>query len=110
MGLPAKTPGVSADWSFRGSPLVSRLGDKEAFPGERLVVVSSPFFPHRLSTGYGSPFAEVVKTVNGTAIKNLAHLVEVLRDCKDEFVTIEFAGPRRGDAGVPPRGNGVGNG
>ena len=87
---------------FRGSPLVSRLGDKEAFPGERLVVVSSPFFPHKLATGYGSPFAEVVKTVNGTAIKNLGHLVEVLRDCKDEFVTVEYEG-RGGETQVFPR-------
>ena len=87
---------------YRGSPLVSRLGDKESFPGERLVVVSSPFFPHKLSKGYGSPFGEVVKTINGTAIKNLDHLVEVLRDCKDEFVTIEFAG-RGGETLVFPR-------
>ncbi len=41
------------------------MGEKEHFPGERLVVVSSPFFPHKLAKGYGSPFAEVVKTVNG---------------------------------------------
>ena len=25
-------------------------------------------------------------------IKNLKHLVEVLRDCKDEFIVFEFAG------------------
>jgi hypothetical protein len=72
------------------SPLVTRLGDKPAFDGERLVVVSSPFFPHKLSTGYSAPNYQVVKTVNGIHIKNLPHLVEVLRDSKDEFITIEF--------------------
>jgi len=72
------------------SPLLKREGDKPAFDGERLVVVSSPFFPHKLSKGYSSPFAQVVKTVNGVAIKNLDHLVEVLRDSKDEFITIQF--------------------
>ena len=36
--------------------------------------------------------AKVVKTVNGTPIRNLAHLVAVLRDCKDEFVVFEFQG------------------
>ena len=87
---------------YRGSPLVSRVGDKQAFPGERLVVVSSPFFPHKLSKGYGSPFADVVKAVNGTTIKNLEHLVAVLRDCRDEFVTIEFYG-RGGETLVFPR-------
>jgi hypothetical protein len=32
----------------------------------------------------------VVKTVNGIPIKNLGHLVEVLRDTKGRFITIEF--------------------
>jgi S1-C subfamily serine protease len=73
-----------------GNPLVTRIGDKQAFPDERLVVVASPFFPHKASAGYSNPAGLVVKSVNGTRIKNLNHLVEVLRDCKDEFVAIEF--------------------
>jgi hypothetical protein len=36
----------------------------------------------------------VVKAVNGVAVKNLRHLVEVLRDNRDEFVIFDFA--RRG--------------
>ena len=75
-----------------GSPLMTRLGDKPAFDREGLVVICSPLFPHKLSRGYGNPFGEVVKTVNGIPVKNLAHLVEVLRDSKDEFVTVEFYG------------------
>jgi hypothetical protein len=74
----------------RGSPLLRRMGDKPAFDGEGLVVVSSPFFPHKLSNGYSNPISRVVKTVNGRPIHNLAHLVEVLRECKDEFITIDF--------------------
>jgi S1-C subfamily serine protease len=73
-----------------GSALMTRLGDKPAFEGEGLVVVSSPFFPHKLSKGYSSPLGQVVKTVNGLPIKNLNHLVEVLRDSKDEFIRFEF--------------------
>jgi S1-C subfamily serine protease len=75
-----------------GSPLITRIGDKPAFEHEGLVVISSPFFPHRLSKGYANPFMEIVKTVNGIPIKNLGHLVEVLRDSKDEFIIIEFYG------------------
>ncbi|MEO7796374.1 MAG: serine protease, partial [Opitutaceae bacterium] len=67
-----------------------RRGDKPAFPGEQLVVVSSPFFPHKLSTGYSNPFTRVVESVNGKHVNNLNHLVELLRDTKEEFVTIEF--------------------
>jgi S1-C subfamily serine protease len=73
-----------------GSPLMTRAGARPAFEGERLVVVCSPFFPHKLSQGYNSPMGFVVKSVNGTPIKNLSHLVEVLRDAKDEFITIDF--------------------
>ncbi len=75
-----------------GSPLATRRGDSPAFAGEELVVVSSPFFPHRLSKGYDNPISRVVRTVNGVEIRNLKHLVEVLRDLQDEFVTFEYAG------------------
>jgi len=30
-----------------------------------------------------------VKKVNGIPVKNLNHLVEILRDARDEFITIE---------------------
>jgi len=73
-----------------GSPLVRRIGDKPAFEGESLVVVSSPFLPHKLSKGYSNPVSQVVKTINGRPIKNLCHLVEVVRDSKDQYMTIEF--------------------
>jgi S1-C subfamily serine protease len=73
-----------------GNPLLTRIADRQAFPGERLVMVASPFFPHKVSAGYSNPAGLVVRSVNGTRIKNLNHLVEVLRDCKDEFVAIEF--------------------
>jgi hypothetical protein len=78
--------------ALRGNPLIARLGDKQAFEGERLVVVASPFFPHSLSKGYSSHVGQVVKAVNGHPIKNLRHLIEVLRDNKDEFITIDFGG------------------
>ncbi len=75
-----------------GSPLVIRRGDKPAFAGESLAVVSSPFFPHKLSKGYSNPVAHIVDSVNGVHVKSLNHLVGVLRDATDEFVTIEFEG------------------
>lgn len=82
---------IGRGWLIReGSELIARLNDKPAFDGESLVVVASPFFPHKLSKGYSSPQGEVVKTVNGVRIKNLNHLVEVLRDSKDKFIRFEF--------------------
>ena len=76
--------------SMGGSPLIKRMFDAPAFPGEKFVVVSSPFFPHKLAKGYSPPVAQTVKTVNGVRIKNLEHLVQTVRDSKDEFITIEF--------------------
>jgi S1-C subfamily serine protease len=75
------------------SPLITRMTDAPAFAGEELVTVPSPFFPHKLVKGYGSPAGAVVRAVNGIPIKNLRHLVEVLRDAKDQFVTFEFTQP-----------------
>ena len=82
---------TAATFAFRGSPLLSRLGDKPAFDGERLVVASSPFLTNKIADGYSSPMSHVVTSVNGIPIKNLEHLVAILRDSKDEFITIEFA-------------------
>jgi len=95
--------GRFAAWlSGMGSPLLARAGDKPAFPGEELVVVPSPFFPHKVSTGYADPYYQVVKEINGIHVKNLAHLVEILRDSKDEFIRIEFDN-RFGETLVFPR-------
>jgi S1-C subfamily serine protease len=85
-----------------GSPLLSRRADSPAFEGEELVVVPTPFFSHALSRNYTVPLLRPVKTVNGIAVKNLRHLVEIIRDSKDEFIVIEFAG-RAAETLVFPR-------
>jgi S1-C subfamily serine protease len=87
---------------FAKSPLITRALDPPDADLEELVVISSPFFPHKLSTGYSSPAGSVVYSVNGTRIKSLAHLVAVLRDLKDPFVTFEFD-QKGGEALVFPR-------
>jgi len=84
------------------SPLSVRRAERPAFPGEALVVVSSPFFPHKLSKGYSQAQSSVVDKVNGIAIKNLEHLVAVLRDAAEDFIVFEFAG-RRYETPVFPR-------
>ncbi|HVU35858.1 MAG TPA: trypsin-like peptidase domain-containing protein [Opitutaceae bacterium] len=89
-------------FSFMSNPLLTRRGDRPAFPGERLVVVSSPFFPHKLSKGYDNPMGRVIDSVNGKHVNNLASLVQMLRDSKDAYVTIRFAG-RGSEAIVLPR-------
>lgn len=80
-----------------GNPLVTRHGDRPAFPGEQLVVISSPFFPHDLAKGYDEAAFSVVEEVNGIKIKNLLQLVAVLREAKDEYLRIVFVGRRHED-------------
>jgi hypothetical protein len=75
-----------------GSPVVARDSDRVAFAGEELVVVSATMMQHPMTRGYSDPFALVVNDVDGVPIKNLRHLVEVLRDGKGEFLTIRFCG------------------
>jgi S1-C subfamily serine protease len=67
-----------------------RLNERTRFPGEELVVVTSPLFNHKIAKGYSDPVGQVVKEVNGTPVKNLKHLVALLRDCKDEYLTFRF--------------------
>jgi S1-C subfamily serine protease len=72
-------------------PLMTRRLDRARFPDEELVVVTAPMFSHAISKGYDNPLGQVVKDVNGVAIKNLRHLVETLRDAKGEYLRIRFA-------------------
>jgi S1-C subfamily serine protease len=73
-----------------GSPLFSRLGEPPDANRDELVIIPSPLFPHALSKGYGDPAGAIVRSINGTALRSLAHAVALLRDLKDEFVTFEF--------------------
>jgi hypothetical protein len=75
---------------FLKSPLVTQGFDPPTAEREDLAVVASPFFPDKLANGYGSALGLVVGSINGVHVRSLAHLVAVLRDLKDPFVTIEF--------------------
>jgi S1-C subfamily serine protease len=74
-----------------GSPLATRRSDLPRFEGEELVAVTAPMFPHRIAKGYDNALSKIVKDINGVEIKNLRHLVEVLRDSKQKYTTIHFA-------------------
>jgi len=82
--------GTMNSYGFNGSPLVTRRGESPSAERDELVVVSAPFFPHKLVNGYGSRYGSVVYAINGTAVRSLSHLVALLRDVADEFVTIHF--------------------
>lgn len=89
-------------YSFNASPLVTRRGDGPDAEREELVVIGAPFFPHKLVAGYSNRFGSVVSSVNGIKIKSLRHLVQTLRDLKDDLVVLRFD-QRYGETMVLPR-------
>ncbi len=101
MGITNSAPLMNA-LAFNASPLVTRRGDQPDAQREELVVVSSPFFPHKLVTGYGNRFGSVIYSINKVPVRSLRHLVALLRDLKDELVVIHFD-QRAGETIVLPR-------
>jgi hypothetical protein len=87
------SPALSHYLAERGSPLVARINDNPAFAGEELVMMPSTFFSSPLTKGYSDPQLRVVKSLNGVPVRNLLHLVGLLRDSRDPYVIIEFADP-----------------
>ena len=75
----------------RPSPLVTRRFDKPSFEDEELVIVASPLFPHRITRGYDDPNRAVLSEINGVQVRNLRHLVEILRDNRDTQISFKFA-------------------
>ena len=75
------------------SPIVIRMNDNVSFEGEELVGVFSPMFSHRITKGYNTKATGmgIVSHINDVPVKNLVHLVELLRDNRDQFVIFRFA-------------------
>jgi S1-C subfamily serine protease len=88
--------------SFIASPLVTRRGEPADANREELVVISSPFFPHKLVSGYSNRPGSVIYSVNKIPVRSLRHLVTLLRDMKDELIVIHFD-QRSGETIVLPR-------
>ena len=88
--------------AYNASPLMTRRGEQPDAQREELVIVTSPFFPHKLVTGYGNRFASVVYSINKVPVRSLRHLVTLLRDLKDDLVVIHFD-QRAGETMVVPR-------
>ena len=95
-------PAAMRGLSLVKNPLITRGLDAPDGDTEELVVVPSPFFPHKLAQGYSSPAGAVVYSVNGARVRSLRHLVALLRDLEDPFVTFEFD-QHGGEALVFPR-------
>jgi hypothetical protein len=102
LGPVSSNAGALSLMSFLGSPTVTRRGDSADAAREELVVVSAPFFPHKLVTGYSNRFGAVIYSINKVPVRSLRHAVMLLRDMKDELIVIHFD-QRGGETMVLPR-------
>ncbi len=84
-------PRANLIFGSRNSPLISGLLSRPSEEVQELVIVPSAPFSHRSTKGYRPMMLSVVDKINGVKISSLKHLVEVFRDCTDEFIEIEFA-------------------
>jgi S1-C subfamily serine protease len=96
-GLRAGHLGGGLSVMLMSSPLLTQLFDVPSAEREELVVIPAPLFPHPTSKGYGGVVGSVVDTVNGVKVKSLKHLVQLLRDLRDEFVVIRMDSKRDGE-------------
>ncbi|MBI3712200.1 MAG: trypsin-like peptidase domain-containing protein [Burkholderiales bacterium] len=89
-------------YAYNASPLITLRGERPTKEREELVVVASPFFPHKLVTGYSNRFGSVIYAINGVPVRSLKHLVTMLRDMQEDLVVIHFD-QRYGETMVLPR-------
>ena len=100
-GFMSTNAGTLNSYAFNAQPLVTRMADEADSARQDLVVVSAPFFPHRLTSGYDNRFGSVVYSINDVPVRSLQHMVEMLRDMQAELVVIKFD-QRSGESIVLP--------
>lgn len=98
----SNSAGLLNSYISAASPLATKFGEPPEPNREELVVVSAPFFPHKLVTGYDNRFSSVIYSINDKPVRSLRHLVILLRDLKDDLVVIRFD-QRSGENMVLPR-------
>lgn len=88
--------GLSLDrLAMRRSPIVDRAytGKDPDAPVPEYVILAGGLLNHRINLAYEIPAFSTLKSVNGTTITSLRHLVETLRDLSasdERFIIFEF--------------------
>ena len=54
-------------------------------PGDEIVVLCSPIVPHKITKGYGVSSLSVVTHVNDQKVRNLRHLITLIKENKEKF-------------------------
>lgn len=76
--------------AMQGNPAALRATDTKELPGEEIVLLVSDFLPHAITKGYDASYKPALKSLNGTKINSLEHLVTLLKESKDDYLEFEF--------------------
>jgi len=76
--------------AVNGSLLTQLLGKQREHDDDEIVVTCSPILPHKINKGYEVGPLSVVTHVNATPIRNLRHMIELIKENKEEFIVFRF--------------------
>jgi S1-C subfamily serine protease len=93
---------VAATWNYAmavaerysNAELRAALSRQATFEGEQIIVIAD-LLSGDVNRGYEGAWGQVVESVDGTPVRNLAHLVELVETANGEFVTFEVSGDER---------------
>ena len=88
--LKAAGANAFAFMGMRGTMLPRYMRARPEWPDQELVVLSCPILPHRITKGYSITPLSVVTHVNDRPVRNLRHLIEVIRENREDFLVLRF--------------------
>ena len=85
-------PQVTSQIMYTANPAFTRYGDDPGFAGERIVIVPSPMFSHKIGKGYPIPTLRPCHRSMGFAFGTSSTWSKVLRNSPGQFVEFTFSG------------------
>ena len=76
--------------AIQGRLLPQYMNAYRAAPDDELVVTCCPILPHKLTKGYGVTPISVLTHVNDQKVRNLKHLIQLIKDNKEEYIVFRF--------------------
>ena len=79
------------EWGKNTPPadLVRRIGKENASPDEQVVLLAQ-VLADEVNVGYQNHDSLVLLSINGKKVRNLKEAVEMVENCKDEYITFMF--------------------
>ncbi len=78
--------------AMQGNPAALRASETRKTQDEEIVLLVSDFLPHAITKGYDASYKPALKSLNGTQITSLEHLVTLINDSDDDYLEFAFFG------------------